>query len=426
MTKDRETDQGRGDGSGAHEGLPEARRHTTRWPGWVWLIPLGAVLLVGWFVYQGWIVGSHEVVVRFDDAGGVSRGAPVTYKGVQVGHVDEIGLAEDLEQVELRLVLTDPLGGRLGERTQFWIERPRLAAGDLRGLMSGPHLAVRPGEGPAATVFQGLADPPPAPAGEPGRSILLTAPDASGLSAGASVTFRGVEVGRVAGVELAESARQVRIRAVVKAQHTGLVREGSVFWRAGGVSLSTRGGFDVDLPSPRMLLSGAVAFVTPEHFAGEAVGDGAEFALHAGRDAAEAAAKGTRLAYFVRFPRAVSGLSRGDPVELDGARVGRIAHVGLEVGAEGASFATPMEIELDANAFGIDLETVETRAALRERLDETLAALVRQGLRAKIASGGFLPGGKSVTLVMVDGAAPASLDSAHEPPAIPAVQPEED
>lgn len=425
MTGDSGTDQGGAESRGDGQALPEARRSATRWPGWVWLIPLGAALLVGWFVYQGWTPGSHEVVVRFDDAAGVSKGAPVVYKGVQVGHVEGVGLAEDLEQVEMRLVLSEPVGGRLGEETWFWIERPRLMSGDLRGLMAGPRVAVRPGGGPGAQVFQGLDDPPPA-VDASGRSILLTAADAAGLSAGAPVKFRGVGVGRVTGVELAGTGREVRVRAHIREEHARLVREGSVFWQSGGVSVSTRGGIDVDLPSLPALVSGAVAFETPELFAGEAVGDGAEFPLHAGRDAAEAAAKGARFAYSVRFPRAVGGLSRGDPVELGGARVGRIAHVGLEVDAGAPGFSTPMEIEIDARALGIELGAIDTRAALRNRLDDRLAALVQQGLRAKVSSGGFLPGGKSVTLVMVEGAAPASLDREHEPPAIPAVQPEED
>lgn len=401
--------------------LPEARRRATRWPGWVWLIPAGAVILVGWFIYQGWVVGSHEVVVRFTEAEGLSPGAPVVHKGVQVGHVDGIRLGDDMEAAEVRLVLREPVGSRLGEKTQFWIERPRLLAGDLRGLMAGARVAVRPGGGARTEVFQGREAPPPSRIEEPGRSILLAAPDAGGLLRGAPVTYRGVEVGRVVDMRLSDAGREVRIEAFIRDEHAGLVREGSVFWQAGGASISTRGGVDVTLPSIPALVTGAVAFETPAVLAGGPAENGARFALHDSRASAEAAAKGTRLAYFIRFPKAVSGLSRGDPVELDGARVGRITHVGLEIDAETASLATPMQIEIDARALGVDLEAVRTRKDLRDRLNEKLGALVRQGLRAKVSSGGFLPGGKSVTLVLVEGAEAGALDRTHEPPAIPAV-----
>ena len=421
MTEQGNTDQGQSGRPAGGDALPEARRSATRWPGWVWLIPLGAVLLVGWFVYQGWIIGSHEVLVRFAHAEGVSRGTPVIYKGVQVGRVDSVGLRENLEGVELHLVLNDPLGSRLGEQTMFWIERPRIETGDVRGLIAGAHVAVRPAEGPPEEVFRGLDAPPPPRPDEPGRSILLTAADAGGLSRGSPVLFRGLEVGRVIDLRLTESKRRVRIRALVGEEHAALVREGSVFWRAGGPSVSMRGGFDIDLPPLPALVSGAVAFETPEFFAGAPVEDGTTFELHPGRDSAEAAAKGTRFAYFVRFAGTVSGISRGTPVELDGARIGRVAHVGLEVDAEQAGFATPMRIDIDARALGVDLEPADTREEARARLDDALGALVRSGLRAKISSGGFLPGGTSVTLVTVEGAEAASLDRQHEPPVIPAV-----
>lgn len=423
MTVDADTNQGTA-AQAEDRQAPEARRGATRWPGWVWLIPLAALIVGGWFIYKDWIVGSKEVTVHFAQAQGVSVDAPVLYKGIQVGHVNEIRLADDLEDVELKLVLKGPVSKHLGEQTSFWIVQPRLTSGDVRGLIAGAHLAVQPGGGPTAASFQGLETPPMPAINEPGRSFVLTTASADGLSRNAPVLFRGLEVGRVAGMRLNTSNEGVEVRVFVDKDHAGLVRKDTVFWQAGGVSVSTTAGISVHLPPLPTLLTGAVAFDTPERFTGPPAEADAVFALHDSHDSAEAAMKGTRFAYFVSFPKVVSGLSSGAPVELDGRRIGRIAHIGLEVDAASGAFTSPTEIEIDARALGVDVQNADSRKDLRRRLDQKLAALVHDGLRAKISSGGFLPGGKAVELVIVKGARPAELDRKHEPPAIPAVSPE--
>lgn len=49
---------------------------------------------------------------------------------------------------------------------------------------------------------------------------------------------------------------------------------------------------------------------------------------------------------------------------------------------------------------GMDLAGIETRAALRERLDALLGRLVGARLRARVAEGGLVLGGQSIELVM--------------------------
>src|SRR5699024_10023738 len=96
-----------------------------------------------------------------------------------------------------------------------------------------------------------------------GRVFVLTDETGEGLTAGAPVTYRGIRVGRVLGKRLGEDGT-IEFPVFVEGDFAGLVRAATVFWRAGGLSVDTAGGLDVDFPSLAALATGAVAFETPE------------------------------------------------------------------------------------------------------------------------------------------------------------------
>lgn len=72
--------------------LPEASQRRTRWPGWVWLIPLVALGFAGWLVVEQWVVGPKPLTVHFTSVEGIKPGAPVILVGRQVGNVTGTGL----------------------------------------------------------------------------------------------------------------------------------------------------------------------------------------------------------------------------------------------------------------------------------------------------------------------------------------------
>lgn len=423
------------------ERLPEARRRRSRWTAWFWAIPLAALALVGWLATKEWLIGPGDVTVVFARAEGLSPGAAVRYRGTSVGRVTDIRLTDDLAHVNVVLRIEGPISKRLGAGTQFWIERPGLASGEIKNLIAGASVGVQPVDGEPQHVFNGLEEPPVLPASQPGTSFVLRTDDAGDISPGAPVLFRGVEVGRVLGIRLATAKGsaasagtaqagttqndapngQVEIPVLVEQKYAGFVRQGSAFWRAGGLSVSMSGGFDVAFPSLQSLITGAVAFDTPNAFAGPPAGPDAVFRLYGDQNTAKAAPGGPIFAYSIRFPKAIDGLNPGDPVTLEGHRIGRVATVGFDVDAKTGNITTPVEIGIDALALDPQAGTAaDTRDRLGEMLNQAFAKLVQNGLRAKVVSGGFLSTGKSIELAMASGAKPASLDQTHQPPAIPA------
>lgn len=400
-------------------GVPQARTRRTRWPGWVWLIPLVALGFAGWLAFEEWVLGPRPLAVHFASVEGIKPGAPVRYKGVQVGSVEEIRLDDDLAGATLVLDMTG-LQGRLGEGTQIWIQRPSLSPGQIGNLISGPYLAIAPGGEGEVDELDGLDEAPVLVPDRPGRTFVLIAGDGEDIAAGAPVRFRGMQVGQVLGKRFGEDGG-IEIPVFVEGDYAQLVHEATVFWRAGGLALDKgAGGLDVDFPSIASLATGAVAFETPAVLEGAPAEPGARFALWDSRDAAATAATGPRLDYTLVFPDPVGDLGQGAPVTLAGKQVGRVAGTTLEVAPDGSGLITPVTIVIDARRMGIDdLDALETREALRERLDGIVERLVSIGMRARVAEGGIVFGAKSIELVIDRDTPPGAFDPAQDPPVIP-------
>lgn len=226
-----------------------------------------------------------EIRIRFPAGEGLDVGDPIKYRGIKVGEVVGIQLEKDLQSVmvNVRLVGEAKKLARLG--TQFWIERPRLDLTEIRGIdtvIAGKYIALQPtsNEGPLATSFDGMSEPPPLPRREGSLEIELDSPQRMGIVRGAPVIYRGLEVGRVANVGLARDGATVKISAVIDADYAELVREKSRWWAVGGVDVDAGlGGFRVSIESISTWIRGGVAFATPESDSGKPAVTGYRFVL---------------------------------------------------------------------------------------------------------------------------------------------------
>ena len=61
-----------------------------------------------------------EIVVNSRDRQGIDRGAPVTYRGLRVGHVVSVGLSDDAAQIETRLHVEPSYRQLIRQNSVFW------------------------------------------------------------------------------------------------------------------------------------------------------------------------------------------------------------------------------------------------------------------------------------------------------------------
>jgi paraquat-inducible protein B len=167
--------------------------------------------------------------------------------------------------------------------TLFWVVKPELSLQNISGLntlVSGAYIDCRPGDGPICHTFDGLKGAPVI-AGE-GLHVIVSADSIGAMMVDSPVTYRGIQVGIVKDIRLSAQADAANITLFIWDRYRTLVRTNSVFWMLKGADISGSlfGGLKLQLGSVQSLLTGGVAFATPEQNFGPPAHEATSFVLH--------------------------------------------------------------------------------------------------------------------------------------------------
>ncbi len=238
----------------------------------VWILPIVALCIGGWLLYKGIQDAGIQITVHFRDASGITPGKSlVMFRGIPVGVVRELHVDKDLMGIKMIIEMKKGTKKRLVKDTLFWLVRPEVSAGRIRGLdtlLSGSYIGILPGKSTeAARTFQGLDEPPPIPENAPGLHIKLRAEALHSIQRGSLVFYKNIEVGSVQNYALEEGGG-VLIRVFIKPKYQHLVKRGSRFWNVSGITLSGNiTGLKLHMESLAALARGGIAFETPAQLA---------------------------------------------------------------------------------------------------------------------------------------------------------------
>jgi len=265
--------------------LPKPVIKKMRWPViLVWFVPVVAFLMAGYYVYSLLEDRGLRITLTLNDASGLKSGqSQVMHLGVEIGKVADIQLSPDQKHAVVEIHLQRSAAAFAKQGASFWIVRPEISTESISGLdtvLSGPFIDSSPGNGEPQSEFTALDKAPPTL--EEGLRIVLKSPQVQRLQSGAPVYFRGVQVGVIEDVMLGNDAASVDVRTFIHQRYAPLVKSNSEFWVVSAVDL--KGGLftgvQMKVDSLRSLLSGGVAFATPEKNMGDQAQNGSEFVLN--------------------------------------------------------------------------------------------------------------------------------------------------
>ena len=389
---------------------PVARRKRSRFSV-VWVLPILALAVAGYLGFNSLRREGPTIEVTFKSGDGLVAGqTKVQHKAVQLGAVESVRLAPDLQTVIVTLKMQRDADPYLTDQARFWVVRPRFSTSSISGfetLLSGSYIEMDPGNrtGQPERHFTGLENPPANRSGEPGRTYKIEAPRLGSLSAGAPVFYRDITVGEVLGYNIGDGVGPVTITVFVRDPFDNFVRQGSHFWNASGLSVQVGAeGVHVEVASLQALLSGGVAFDTPTTEPPRpTMPDGAEFPLYANYADAQAAGYTKRQDFVAYFDSSVRGLGKGAAVEFFGIQVGTVSDVTLDVNPETANARAVVRFEIQP-------ERIDASNALLQQDPITMARrLVAHGMRAQLRTSSYLTGAMVLAVDFVPNAPPAEL-----------------
>jgi len=368
----------------------------------IWVVPIAAVLIGIWMLYNHYQQQGALLTLLTADAGGIVAGkTQIKSRSVDVGQVVSVELSDDLKQVIIKARMKPNITPLLNTGSQFWVVKPQVGRGGITGLntlLSGVYIELQPGDAEKQQLEYPLLDAPPvAPADAPGVRVRLSTADSGGLAVGDPVLYRGYEVGTVEHSEFDLTLRRTQYQLYIRAPFDVLVSENVRFWLSSGFSVDLSAeGLQVDVGSATTLLSGGVSFDLMQGWpAGEAVKNGAEFQLFPNKQSIQDGLYSEFVEYLLFFDESVRGLKAGAPVEYRGVRVGTVTSVPFFF-----SIDKPFEVSLQQ---GIPVLIRIEAGRLYENLSlaqlrQELERAAQLGMHAALKTGNLLTGALYIDL----------------------------
>ena len=397
----------------------------------VWLVPILALAVTLGLAWNAFAGRGELIQVKFSDATGIVPGeTTLRFREVTVGKVESLSFTDDLLNVVVSIRVEPEVAPYIDSDAEFWIVRPIVSAQGISRLdtvLSGVFIEgfwdARIGE--KQTRFVGLNQPTLARLSGEGTWFVLSSPGAKGLAEGAPVTFRGLEVGRMQNLRLSDVDESVLADVFIEAPHDKRLTSATVFWEMSGFSVSLGSkGLSLNVASLAQLVQGGVAFSTMAA-GGEPVEPGHLFRLQPDEETARASLFGSaeddiRLSMLV--DSSLSGLTTDSDVIYEGLNVGRVTELGVDIDEsrpEGEQVRQRITFVVAPSRLGL------APGASQQEAMRFLQSRVMNGLRARIASSGFLGLSKVVDLVQEPLVPPEAIDMEAKPyPIIPSLPPE--
>ena len=396
----------------------------------IWIVPIIALLITGWMLYQHQINKGHVIFVKMNDADGIIAGkTEVRVKSVKVGLVESLQLELQQNAVVAKVRILQPYGELLAEDSALWVVKPRIDESGISGmntLLSGVYIELSPGESSSRSSMFTLMDEPALISSEvEGKRYQLVATDAEVLDVGSSVFFRNYKIGQVESAHFNAETLKMDYGIFIYSPYDQLITNNAIFWVSSGVDfkLSTD-GVEVSTGSLSKMLKGGISVDYPPTMpSGKVAQEEKRFSLHKNYAMALERRFDEFDYYLIEFEQSIRGLKAGAPIEYRGMRVGTIE----QVPATGISDDRPLYFQQGNTAVPILVKIeygriYEDASVAAKYWSDNIEQWIKSGLRASLKSGNLLTGAVYIELDFYPNAEPVKIAQTSAYPILPSVQ----
>ncbi|MGZ4991679.1 MAG: PqiB family protein [Methylobacter sp.] len=358
----------------------------------VWLLPLIALLVSGWLIAKSYSEKGPVITISFPTAEGLEVDkTKIKYLNVEVGKVTAITISDDLKTILITAQMNSNAANYLNKNTSFWVERPQVGLGGISGLgtlLSGPYIAIKPGDGVKEDHFIGLTAPPLLKHNAEGRYFILETNNLGSMKPGTPINFHGITVGEVLNHSLTDEANAIRLTIFINKPYDQFIRKNTRFWIDSGIDLSAGAdGFKVRTGPLISLLSGGIAFrAAAEDTIQNIQPENSIFPLYDTYEQSTQVVYQNTLKYVMYFNGSVRGLTVGAPVQLRGIPIGKVTEINLELDKKTAEIHIPVTVELEPDR----IKEINNDNNISDK--DIMAQLINKGLRAQLQTGSLLTG----------------------------------
>ena len=395
----------------------------------IWIIPLVALLIGAWMLYQYQANQGTTIYIKMPHAEGIVAGkTEIKVRSVKIGQVDHVRLSDKQNSVIARAQIDKHYEDLLTDDAKIWVVKPRIDDTGISGmstLLSGVYLEFSPGESKKLADDFELQDEPALIANnvKGGRFTLLSY-NAEVLDVSTGIYFKDYKIGQIETATFHWKNQAMKYGIFINEPYQNLITLNSIFWVNSGIEIDlSADGINVNTGSLSKLLKGGISVGIPEQQTpGEVATNGHSFSLSNSYKAALEERFYDFDYYLIEFEQSIRGLRAGAPVEYRGMRIGTVVEAPASVIIDGK----PAHFRTDNTAVPTLIKVEYGRlyhdsTAAREFWHSSLDGWVKSGLRASLKPGNLLTGAVYVDLDIYNNAEPASLSKVAEYTVFPSI-----
>ncbi|MEH0690354.1 MCE family protein [Vibrio cholerae] len=314
-----------------------------------------------------------------DDNNIKASGAPIMYRGIEVGQITGLQLSEGREKIIASAAIQPAFSDMLTTGSRFVLEEAKVSLSgveNLSNLVQGNYLTLIPGDGQRARQFNAVRKFEFNKQQARSVALQLTSNNSFGLDAGANILYKGITVGSITQVSLIND--QVVFDLLIDAEYSELIRSQNRFFVTGSASAElTESGLNISVPPAKQLLTGSVSFVS------EGSGEAKErYPLYASQSLAELAKYNVSgWQTLTLFAPELPSISKGSPLLYRNLQVGSVSDFRLVDGgviidanienqykhllSEQTVFWNRSGVEVDASLTGVNITAAPLKTIIQ-------------------------------------------------------------